>query len=419
MTEQEAIPDLMQAVRLHGKGFENIKVEEVPVPRPGEDQLLVRVDAAGVCTSLLKLVAQGEEHTLVNGWDMAANPVILGDEGCVTVVAAGRNVAGRYPIGARYATQPAVHHVPINHRDRYRNEGKGMNRVAVGYTLPGHLAEYMLVPEEVLEAECLLPLASDDIPFFAGALCEPFSCVISAQQRHVHILQASPTSAREPKLGLLEGGITMIVGAGPMGKMHSEAALRFRPRHLLVVDLLEERLEWVREVLGPKAENAGTQVHAVTPDTSLDLLSELGGGRGADDIIVAVGHRGLQIDAQQWLAPEGVLNLFGGLKRGEHVIDLDSLRVHYDEIKLVGSSGGSPADVAEALRMVADGEFDPGLHMSMVGSLNTFPQALDKVRNAETDGKIVLYPQIRPTDLAPAHHWGRREEEAFLHQHSR
>lgn len=419
MTDETTIPDVMQAVRLHGRGFENIKVEEVPVPRPNEDQLLVHVDAAGVCTSLLKLVAQGKEHTLVNGWDMETNPVVLGDEGCVTVVAAGKNVAQRYPLGARYATQPAVHHAPINHRERYNSDGQGMNRVAVGYTLPGHLAEYMLVPEEVLEAECFLPLPSDNIPFFAGALCEPFSCVISAQERHVRILQESPTSRREPRLGLLEGGITMIVGAGPMGKMHAEAALRFRPRYLLVVDLLEERLEWVRKILGPKAENAGTTIHAVTPDASLDLLAELGGGKGADDIIVAVGHRGLQIDAQQWLAAEGVLNLFGGLKRGEHVIDLDSLRVHYDEIKLVGSSGGSPADVAEALRMVAEGEFDPGLHMSMVGSLDQFPKALDMVKNAETDGKIVLYPQIRSTDLVPAHHWGRREEEAFLQQHSR
>jgi len=419
MSDKTPIPDTMRAVRLRGKGPENIRVEEVPVPRPNDDQVLVRVDAAGVCTSLLKLVAQGSDHTLINGWDLEEHPTIMGDEGCVTVIAAGRNVAGRYPLGKRYATQPAVDCPPINHRERYTGSGEGMTKVAVGYTLPGHLAEYMLVPEEVIAADCLVPLPSDEIPFFAGALCEPFSCVISAQDRHLHISQETPLSPRVPRLGLLEGGVTMIIGAGPMGKMHAEAALRFSPSHVIVVDLIEERLEWVREVLAAPAQKAGTELHAVTPDASQELLREAGGGKGADDIIVAVGNRGVQIAAQQWLAKGGVLNLFGGLKRGEHVIDVDSLRVHYDEIRLAGSSGGAPADVAEALRMTADGEFDPGLHMSMVGSLEMFPRALEMVRNAETDGKIVLYPQVRHTDLIPTRHWGRAEELAFLKQHAR
>ena len=47
--------------------------------------------------------------------------------------------------------------------------------------------------------------------------------------------------------------------------------------------------------------------------------------------------------------------------------------------------------------MVAAGEFDPGLHMTMVGSLDQAPRALEMVKNTETDGKIVLYPHISPT----------------------
>jgi threonine dehydrogenase-like Zn-dependent dehydrogenase len=144
------------------------------------------------------------------------------------------------------------------------------------------------------------------------------------------------------------------------------------------------------------------------------LLREVSGGRGADDIIVAVGRREIQVAAQQWLAQDGVLNLFGGLKRGEHVIELDTLRVHYDGIKLVGSSGGSPADMAQALRMVADRKFDPGQHLAMVGSLDQFPKALKMVEETKTDGKIVLYPQIQTTELIAVHNWGRAEEQEFL-----
>ena len=217
----------MLAVRLHGRGFESIKVETVPVPQPGPGQLLARVEAAGVCSSILKLLAQGEAHTFINGWDLAKFPVTLGDEGCVTIVKAGRDVADKYPVGRRYATQPAVDHPPINHRERYRNAAEGMHKVAVGYTLPGHLSQYMLITEETLAADCLVPLPDDSIPFFAGALCEPLSCVISAQDRHIHIAQETPLSARKPRWGCCYMAWHSAPG---QWDVYVEAALRYRPR---------------------------------------------------------------------------------------------------------------------------------------------------------------------------------------------
>jgi len=416
MNEMTNLPKTMRAVRLHGVGFENVKVEEIPVPQPNDDQLLVRVDGAGVCTSLLKLIAQGREHRLLNGWDITKYPVILGDEGCVTVMAAGKNVAGRFPVNRRFAIQPAVDSPPINYRERYHNNGEGMFKVAVGYTLPGHLSEYMLIPEEVIKTDCLLPLPSDNIPYFAGALCEPFSCVISSQAHHIHLKQETPSSPRVPTLGLKRGGVTMIIGSGPMGRMHAEAALRFRPRHLIVVDVIKERLDRVRQALTSRAEKTGTKIYTVLSDESHELLKKVSQGKGADDIIVAVGNRQVQMEAQALLAKDGVLDLFGGLKKEEAIIDLDTLSVHYDETKIVGSSGGTPADVAEALRMTAAGEFDPGEHLAMAGSLDRFPQALEMVKNQETDGKIVLYPQIGPTPLRPAKDWRQAEEKAFLEE---
>ena len=54
--------------------------------------------------------------------------------------------------------QPAIDHAPINDLDRYQNHGHGISRVAAGYTLPGHLAEYILVTEEALAASMRLDL---------------------------------------------------------------------------------------------------------------------------------------------------------------------------------------------------------------------------------------------------------------------
>ena len=411
------IPPTMQAVRLHGLGFENLKVEQIPVPVPTENQLLARVDAAGVCASNLKILAQGNEHTFINGMDLKKYPAQLGDEGCITIAAAGKNIRDRFPVGKRYCIQPAVDHPPINHRERFRNSAEGMQKVAVGYCLPGHFAQYILVTEETIAADCLLPIPDEGMSFFAAALCEPISCAISGQDRHIHIFQKTPGSPRESRLGLLPGGVTLIVGAGPMGRMHAEAALRFKPRCVIVIDIAEARLQWVRDVLSVRAKSVGVEMHALTNEAGLELMNGLSHGRGADDIIVAVGVRALQIQAQAWLARGGTLNLFGGLKKGEHIIDLDTLRVHYDDIRVVGSSGGSPADIAETLRMVAAGECDPGLHMTMVGSLDQVPRALEMVKNTETEGKIVLYPHIRPTALVSAKHWKLSDEQAFLKQH--
>ena len=71
--------------------------------------------------------------------------------------------------------QPAVDVPPMRFQERYRNNAAGMMKVAVGYTLPGHLAEFMLVTEEVIAGECLLPVPDSNLPFFAAALCEPIS----------------------------------------------------------------------------------------------------------------------------------------------------------------------------------------------------------------------------------------------------
>jgi L-sorbose 1-phosphate reductase len=419
MSTVGTFPKTMLAARLHGRGIENLRLDTVPIPQPNDNELLVRVVAAGVCASNLKLISQGADHSFINGWDLTRFPIQLGDEGCVTVAAVGKRLRERFTVGQRYVIQPAVDHPPICHRDRYHNGAAGMTKVAVGYTLPGHLAEYTLISEEILAADCLLPIPDQEMPAFAAALAEPISCAISAQDRHLHITQVTPSSPRIAKLGLLEKGIVMIIGAGPMGRMHVEVALRYRPRHLIVVDISEQRLSWVRENLNHCAQKVGVQLHTVLANSSYQLLQKLSDGLGADDIIVAVANGEVQTDAQQWLARGGVLNLFAGLKRGEHLIQLDTVRVHYDDIRVIGSSGGAPADIAEALRLLASGEIDAGRHMTMVGSLEQLPNALDMIKSTETDGKIVLYPQIRPTTLLPAKNWKWEDEQQFLLERKR
>lgn len=408
-----AIPKTMQALIAKGKGFGNLEVADIPIPLIDPDQLLARVDAAGVCTSILKLIDQGAEHTFIRGWDMEKYPVVLGDEGAVTLVKVGANLTNKYQSGQRFAIQPAVDTDPINHRDRYRDV-ENMHKCAVGYTLGGNLAQYIVIQEEVLKADCLLPLPCEDMAYFATSMAEPISCIYSAQDRHYHLHKAGPHAPREPKLGLLPGGVSVIIGAGAMGRIHAELALRFQPAVLIVSDLQQERLDEVAKSIGPKAKEKHTKLICVLPDQLDETVKQVSNGRGADDIILAVGINPVQQHALTLLAAGGVANLFGGLPKGKHLLQVDALAVHYQEIKLVGSSGGEPSDMAATLQAIVNGDIDPGNYVAAVGSLDHAIDVLKMIKSTQIDGKAILYPHIKPTPLQRVDYWDGEKEKELL-----
>ncbi len=408
-----AIPKTMQALVASGSGLENLAVKNIPVPHINAEQLLARVDAAGVCSSIIKLITQGKDHTYIHGWDMKKWPVILGDEGTVTIVKVGDNLKNKYTPGQRFAIQPAVDTDPIVNRERYKNV-ETMHKCAVGYTLGGHLAQYIRIQEEVLKANCLLPLPDENMAYFEVSMAEPVSCIYSAQQRNYHIIKEGPHAERKPQLGLLPKGITVVVGAGTMGRIHAELALCFNPSVLIVSDLQQERLDKTITAIGKKAERKGTKLLTVTADKLEETVKQVSHGRGADDIIIAVGVNSVQQHSLSLLADRGVANLFGGLPKGSHILQLDTTAVHYREIKLVGSSGGEPSDMVATLKAIADKDIDTGNYVAAVGSLDNAVDVLKMIKETKIDGKAVLYPHTKKTPLKFVEHWDKSKEIDFI-----
>lgn len=410
------VPKQMRALVLDGVGFEHLRVTKVPTPVPGPRQMLARVDAAGICTSLIKLVEQGPDHKLVYGWDVERHALILGDEGTVTLVQIGEELRDSYHVGERYVIQPAVDHAPINHRERYRDGARGIEKVSVGYTLAGHLAEYILITEEILEAECLLPVPRASMPYAHAAISEPLSCVISAQNHHVHLMQDAPLAPRQAAKGLKRGGVTVIIGAGAMGRMHVDIALNYQPRAIVLADLVNSRLELATSLFSARARSAKIIFHTVNPGTDnlkdlVDILTEY---RGADDVIVAVGSRKAIEDAQGLAGRGAVLNLFGGLKKGEDKVGLDSGIVHYKEINVTGSSGGSPWDIARTLELIATGGINAAAHITRIGDLEHAAEFLRMIRAQQIDGKAVVYPHRRAREILSVKSWSLQDELTYL-----
>ena len=201
-----------------------------------------------------------------------------------------------------------------------------------------------------------------------------------------------------------------------MGRMHVDLALSYRPRAVVASDLIDERLERVRHLFGARAEKFGVDLHAVNSGRTdvQALIDELTDHRGADDVIVAVGSgKAIEI-AQNYVARGGVLNLFGGLKKGQDVVGLDTGIVHYKEINVTGSSGGSPWDIARTVELMTAGEVEMGSHVTRIGDLDHAVELLELVKAQEIDGKAVVYPHRRTDQILSVPSWSARDESTYL-----
>lgn len=410
------IPAKMRALVLDGAGWEHLAICQVPVPRPGANELLARVDCAGICTSLLKLIDQGGAHPLMYGRDLSSYPAILGDEGSLTLVQVGEALNAKYSPGERYVLQPAIDHAPIRNLDRYANGGFGVHKVAAGYTLPGHLAEYMLVTEEALAAECLLRIPDQAMPYAHAALTEPLSCCVSAQDHHVHLWHDDPLAPRSVFKGIKPDGVMVVIGAGIMGRMHVDIGLSYRPRVIVVCDLISDRLEYVEHLFRARAEKAGIALRLVQTgqENLANVISELTSGNGADDVVVAVGSAKAISMSQEIVGRGGVLNLFGGLPRGQELVPLDTLAIHYREMNVTGSSGGYPWDMARSLELIVSGMIEPSAHITRIGDLEHAPDFLKMIKAQTIDGKAVVYPHRKTREILSVLRWDAADEQSYL-----
>ena len=108
--------------------------------------------------------------------------------------------------------------------------------------------------------------------------------------------------------------------------------------------------------------------------------------------------------------------MFGGLPKGKNILEVDAVAVHYDEIKLVGSSGGDPSDMAATIKAIVDNDVDPGNYVAAVGSLDNAIDVLNMIAETKIDGKAILYPHIKQTPLQFVNHWDKDMEVDFLNQ---
>jgi threonine dehydrogenase-like Zn-dependent dehydrogenase len=314
-----------------------------------------------------------------------------------------------------------VDHEPINFRERYSDPAT-MKKTAVGYTLGGTFAEYLLVQEEVIEAGCLVELPAQDLGHYEVSLSEPLSCVVSAQDHHVHLVPDPGTGERKPHKGLLKGGVTVVFGAGVMARFHIELAMTYSPRAIVVMTRSAERFDWLREHVELRAKARGIRLLYEKLDLERlpAIVKRLTCQAFADDIIDTTASPKVVEAAANTLAGKGsVIDTFGGLNIGEHTVPVDLRKVHYDESIITGSSGGNPFDTKRTLDLIHGGHFDVGKQIRKVGSLAHAAGFLQLIKDKKIDGKALIYPHTRldaPMDTPAG--WSRQLEKDHLARHA-
>ena len=125
------LPTFYQRWHLYGSGLDRVRLETVPLTLPAPDEILVRHDACGICFSDIKIINLGGEHPRLTGRNLAENPVVMGHEVTLTVVAVGENRADRFAVGKRYIVQADVYYQGTN--------------LAYGYAITGGMSQYGLI----------------------------------------------------------------------------------------------------------------------------------------------------------------------------------------------------------------------------------------------------------------------------------
>lgn len=366
-----------KAVRLYGKN--DLRLEEFELPEIKDEEILAHIVSDSICMSSYKAAVQGAEHKRVPD-DVSENPIIVGHEFCGEIVKVGAKWADKWKKGDRFTVQPAI------------NWKGSLAAPGYSYKYIGGAATYIIIPEEFMLADCLLPYEGE--AYFYGSLAEPMSCIVGAYHASYHTTPGSYVH----KMGIVQGGTAAILaGAGPMGLGAIDYAIHCdrKPSLLVVTDIDDARLRRAAEILPPaEAEKNGVKlVYVNTAEQGEDFLMSLTGGEGYDDVFVYAPVRPVVEMGDRILAKDGCLNFFAGPTRADFKAELNFYNVHYSSTHIVGTSGGNTDDMRESLALMAKGKIDPSSMITHIGGLNSVIETTLNLPNIP-GGKKLIYTNI-------------------------
>ena len=339
----------MQAAVLHGR--EDVRIEQVPIPKAEIGELVVRVGAALTCGTDLKVFRRGYHARMI------VPPALFGHEMAGTVVEAGDGVTDFAP-GDRVV---ALNSAPCG---KCYFCSRGQENLCDDLLFNnGAYAEFIRIPERIVAKNTFV--VPENVPLEHAALTEPLACA-------VHGFEDS-----RPR----KGDIIAIIGGGPLGLMmlHVAALAGYETISLVKHDGQVEaarQLGATHVVQSSSIRKAILETRALTPKD-----------RGVDIAIEAVGVPEAWQEAVELVRKGGTVNFFGGCAKNTHVT-LDTNRIHYSDITLRATFHHTPAICRKALALIASGRFQASAFITGHAHLYELNRVFEKLMNRSTESEI-------------------------------
>jgi L-iditol 2-dehydrogenase len=331
----------------------DIRVEEVPTPSIGPGELLLRVEASGICGS-----------DVMEWYRIKRAPLVLGHEIAGEVVEVGEGV-DRYKKGDRVA---ASHHVPCN-TCRYCLSGHHTVCDTLRSTNfdPGGFAEFVRLPAINVDRG-VYPIP-DEVSFEEATLTEPLACVLRAQ-----------------RIAWLQPGETvLVIGSGISGLLHIQLARAMGAGRIVATDISEARLE------AASTFGAGAVIHA-REDVSSELR-RVNDGWLADKVFVCTGAEKANLQALESVERGGTVMFFAPTDPGVKLPVAVNELFFRNDITLTTSYAGSPADHVTAIELIRAGRVNAKKMITNRFSLSNTAKGFQLVAEAHRSIKVVIEPQ--------------------------
>jgi L-iditol 2-dehydrogenase len=335
--------------------YKKLNVVDMPTPEIGDEDVLVRVRACGICGS--------DIHGYDGSTGRRIPPLVMGHEAAGVIERAGTAVRG-FEAGDRVTFDSTVSCGKCNFcRDGQINlcDNRTVLGVSCGdYRRHGAFAEYVSVPARILYK---LP---DGLPFERAALIEAVSIAVHAVSRHV----PKPDDA------------VLVVGSGMIGVLVIQVLRAKGCRNIIAVDVDADKLALAMRVGATRTLNA----------KDIDVpaaVRELTGGQGADASFEVVGHGATVMNAIRSLRKGGTVVLIGNLSPR---VEIPLQEVVSREISVLGSCASS-GEYPQCIELLASGAVDVEPLISLKASLDEAPVLFERLYGGDKQlMKVIIQP---------------------------
>ncbi len=339
----------MKAVVWHG-GDVGLKTEDIPIPKIGPDEILVKVAACGVCHTDLHYIEHGVPT-------FKKPPVVLGHEASGVVEDAGGEVEGFKKGG--HVLIPAVLTCGRCQFCRMGRENICSNMTMLGNHINGAYAEFVAVPaKDVLDLPESIPL--EEASIIADAVSTPYHAV-------------------KNRARVRPGDTVVVFGCGGVG-INAVQLARASGAQVIAVDINDRKLQWASEF------GASHTINASKVDRVSKEVKRLTGG-GADIAMEVIGHPRTIEEAFECVRVGGRFCVVGYT---HEKISIVAGKIMFKEIEVVGSLGCRPLDYKPLIRMVESGAIDVKRLVTHRFKLDELERAFDVMKEGVSLRSIVV-----------------------------